>query len=227
MTPVMDDMMHSCGENADAAVNSLSSLMAASFSLGQMVGPIVGAGLTTRIGFPWACTLMALVLLLLVQSALIVAVEGRRQHRLHVGVHAGLLRRARARHVERGRAALSGGGHDAPAGVICSLRARDPSPADPDAHPLTQVDALEAYVGKSRGEALIGDQARRDISDRLLGDRPGVGLPAHAEVDEAGAAHAVVAAQLEAVVRDADAELGQRRVLERVQRAVYQCRGRE
>lgn len=64
MTPVMDDMMHSCGENADAAVNSLSSLMAASFSLGQMVGPIVGAGLTTRIGFPWACTLMALVLLL-------------------------------------------------------------------------------------------------------------------------------------------------------------------
>ena len=64
MTPVMDDMMHSCGESADAAVNSLSSLMAASFSLGQMVGPIVGAGLTTRIGFPWACTLMALVLLL-------------------------------------------------------------------------------------------------------------------------------------------------------------------
>ena len=64
MTPVMDDMMHSCGESADAAVNSLSSLMAASFSLGQMVGPIVGAGLTTRIGVPWACTLMALVLLL-------------------------------------------------------------------------------------------------------------------------------------------------------------------
>ena len=48
MTPVMDDMMHSCGENADAAVNSLSSPMAASFSLGQMVGLTVGAGLTTR-----------------------------------------------------------------------------------------------------------------------------------------------------------------------------------
>jgi MFS family permease len=73
MTPVMDDMMHSCGESADAAVNSLSSLMAASFSLGQMVGPIVGAGLTTRIGFPWACTLMALVLLL--HTTAIVAVD--------------------------------------------------------------------------------------------------------------------------------------------------------
>lgn len=37
MTPVMDDMMHSCGDLADASVNSLSSILAASFSLGQMV----------------------------------------------------------------------------------------------------------------------------------------------------------------------------------------------
>ena len=93
MTPVMDDMMHSCGgaqlprdvganarrthrthphprphptpqprrdttrprphltpsptrgtDSADAAVNSLSSLMASAFSLGQMIGPIVGSG---------------------------------------------------------------------------------------------------------------------------------------------------------------------------------------
>ena len=63
MTPVMDDRMHSCGESADAAGNSVSSLMAAAFSLGQMVGPIVGAGLTTRIGFRERA-LMALVLLL-------------------------------------------------------------------------------------------------------------------------------------------------------------------
>jgi len=64
MTPVMDDMMHSCGGQADAAVNSLSSLMASSFSLGQMIGPLIGSAITARIGFPWACTAMALVLLL-------------------------------------------------------------------------------------------------------------------------------------------------------------------
>lgn len=64
MTPVMDDMMHSCGELADASVNSLSSMMAASFSLGQMIGPLIGSGLTSRMGFPWACSLMAVVLML-------------------------------------------------------------------------------------------------------------------------------------------------------------------
>ena len=34
---VMDDMMHSCGDLAESSVNSLSSILAASFSLGQMV----------------------------------------------------------------------------------------------------------------------------------------------------------------------------------------------
>ena len=51
--------MASCGERADEALNSLSSLMASAFSLGQMIGPIIGSSLTTRIGFAWACTLMA------------------------------------------------------------------------------------------------------------------------------------------------------------------------
>merc|ERR1711871_1165823 len=48
MTPVMDDMMHSVesrGDSSDAAVNSLSSLLASSFSLGQMVGPMIGSAL--------------------------------------------------------------------------------------------------------------------------------------------------------------------------------------
>jgi len=63
MTPVMDDMMHSCGDAADAAVNSLSSLMASAFSLGQMLGPLIGSGLTSRVGFPWAATLMATALM--------------------------------------------------------------------------------------------------------------------------------------------------------------------
>merc|ERR1719331_480777 len=59
MTPVMDDMMRSCGEYADESVNALSSLMASAFSLGQMIGPLVGSTLTSRAGFPWACSLMA------------------------------------------------------------------------------------------------------------------------------------------------------------------------
>jgi len=66
MTPVMDDMMHSVearGESSDAAVNSLSSLLASSFSLGQMVGPMIGSTLTSRFSFPLACTLMAGVLM--------------------------------------------------------------------------------------------------------------------------------------------------------------------
>ena len=73
MTPVMDDMMHSCGPSADAAVNSLSSLMASSFSLGQMIGPLIGSAITARLGFPWACTAMALVLLL--HSSIVMLVE--------------------------------------------------------------------------------------------------------------------------------------------------------
>ncbi|EOD34660.1 hypothetical protein EMIHUDRAFT_455551 [Emiliania huxleyi CCMP1516] len=56
MTPVMDDMMASCGEHADASVNSLSSVLAASFSLGQ------------------ACTAMALVLLVHTSAIMLVEV---------------------------------------------------------------------------------------------------------------------------------------------------------
>ena len=63
MTPVMDDMMRSCGEYADESVNALSSLMASAFSLGQMIGPLIGSALTSRAGFPWAATLMAAGLL--------------------------------------------------------------------------------------------------------------------------------------------------------------------
>merc|ERR1719152_757779 len=63
MTPVMDDMMRSCGEDADESVNALSSLMASAFSLGQMIGPLIGSALTSRASFPWAATLMAVGLL--------------------------------------------------------------------------------------------------------------------------------------------------------------------
>jgi len=64
MTPVMDDMMRSCGEYADESVNALSSLMASAFSLGQMIGPLIGSALTSRAGFAWAATLMAVGLLI-------------------------------------------------------------------------------------------------------------------------------------------------------------------
>jgi len=78
MTPVMDDMMHSCGDTADAAVNSLSSLMASAFSLGQMVGPLVGSGLASRVGFPWACTVMAAMLLLHTTCVMVVDIMSPR-----------------------------------------------------------------------------------------------------------------------------------------------------
>ena len=55
-------MMSSCGASADTSVNALSSLMASSFSLGQMIGPLLGSAITERLGFVWACTAMALVL---------------------------------------------------------------------------------------------------------------------------------------------------------------------
>ena len=73
MTPVMDDMMSSCGGAADTSVNALSSLMASSFSLGQMIGPLLGSAVTARLGFQWACTAMALVLL--VHSSVIVLTD--------------------------------------------------------------------------------------------------------------------------------------------------------
>lgn len=73
MTPVMDDMMHSCGEAADAAVNSLSSLMPSAFSLGQMLGPLIGSGLTSRVGFAWASTVMASMLL--IHTSVVMAVD--------------------------------------------------------------------------------------------------------------------------------------------------------
>ena len=73
MTPVMDDMMSSCGASADSSVNALSSLMASSFSLGQMIGPLLGSAITARLGFPSACSAMALVLL--VHSSVIVLTD--------------------------------------------------------------------------------------------------------------------------------------------------------
>jgi MFS family permease len=74
MTPVMDDMMHSCGEYAEEAVNALSSLLASAFSLGQMIGPLIGSGLTQRLGFDWACTLMAAILTLHIGAILVIDV---------------------------------------------------------------------------------------------------------------------------------------------------------
>jgi len=74
MTPVMDDMMHSCGEHADEASVSLAPLMASSFSLGQMLGPLLGSSLTMRMGFPWACTLMGFMLLVHIAAIAVVDV---------------------------------------------------------------------------------------------------------------------------------------------------------
>jgi MFS family permease len=74
MTPVMDDMMASCGEYAEESVNALSSLMPSAFSLGQMLGPLLGSGLTQRMGFDRGCTTMAVLLALHVATIGIVDV---------------------------------------------------------------------------------------------------------------------------------------------------------
>ena len=62
MAPLMEDMMVSCGRQGDAYINSLSSVMAASFALGEVVGPMVGTNLTALVGFHSATTALGLVL---------------------------------------------------------------------------------------------------------------------------------------------------------------------
>mmetsp|Transcript_38091 Transcript_38091/g.94487 ORF Transcript_38091/g.94487 Transcript_38091/m.94487 type:complete len:508 (-) Transcript_38091:306-1829(-) len=56
MTPLMEDMMLSCEGRKDDAINALSALMTSCFSLGQMVGPLIGSFMASRLGFNWAST---------------------------------------------------------------------------------------------------------------------------------------------------------------------------
>jgi len=64
MTPLMEDMMLSCVDRKDDAINALSALMTSCFSLGQMIGPLIGSFMAARLGFRWASTLLALGLML-------------------------------------------------------------------------------------------------------------------------------------------------------------------
>lgn len=59
MAPLMEDMRTSCGEKADAYIDSLSGLMAASYALGEMLGPVAGSALAAWLGFNWASTALA------------------------------------------------------------------------------------------------------------------------------------------------------------------------
>ena len=64
MTPMLEAMMWTtCSEgNADHPwTEVLGGLLSAAFALGQILGPIVGASITARVGFPVACTLHATV----------------------------------------------------------------------------------------------------------------------------------------------------------------------
>jgi len=61
MTPVMQDMLTGLGLDPDAAgdgpvVHALGGLLACSFALGQVVGPILGTALTNRMAFTSAAT---------------------------------------------------------------------------------------------------------------------------------------------------------------------------
>lgn len=62
MTPLMEDMMLSCLDRKHDAINTLSALMTSCFSLGQMVGPLVGSFMAARFGFNWASTVIGVVL---------------------------------------------------------------------------------------------------------------------------------------------------------------------
>lgn len=50
-------------DRKDDAINALSALMTSCFSLGQMIGPLLGSFLAARTGFRWASTLLALALI--------------------------------------------------------------------------------------------------------------------------------------------------------------------
>ena len=89
MTPLMDDMMLSCRKHAEEASVTIAPLIMSSFALGQMIGPLIGSSVSGRMGFPWACTLMASLLLAhLAVIAVVSAVRPRKamQNRAYVGV---------------------------------------------------------------------------------------------------------------------------------------------
>lgn len=70
MTPLLEDMMLSCADLGEGAINSLSALMTSAFSLGQMIGPLLGAFLSPRLGFAWATTGVSAAILLLAVALL-------------------------------------------------------------------------------------------------------------------------------------------------------------
>lgn len=74
MAPLMEDMMVSCGANGSAYINyinSLSGLLAASFALGQVVGPLAGTILTAWLGFNRSSTALATALSLYTMGLLL------------------------------------------------------------------------------------------------------------------------------------------------------------
>ena len=74
MAPLMEDMMVSCGANGSAYINyinSLSGLMAASFALGQVIGPLAGTILTAWLGFNRSSTALATALSLYTMGLLL------------------------------------------------------------------------------------------------------------------------------------------------------------
>jgi MFS family permease len=71
MAPLMEDMMVSCGANSSTYLNSLSGLMAASFALGQVVGPLAGTILTAWLGFNRSSTALATALSLYTMGLLL------------------------------------------------------------------------------------------------------------------------------------------------------------
>mmetsp|Transcript_15267 Transcript_15267/g.41001 ORF Transcript_15267/g.41001 Transcript_15267/m.41001 type:complete len:498 (+) Transcript_15267:86-1579(+) len=81
MTPLMEDMMLSCVDRKADVINSLSALMTSCFSLGQMVGPLMGSFLSARVGFTWSSTLVGVVMA--AQTALLVHLQRSSRRHQH------------------------------------------------------------------------------------------------------------------------------------------------
>ncbi|KAG8459919.1 hypothetical protein KFE25_010968 [Diacronema lutheri] len=107
MTPLLEDMMLSCSHMGKGAINSLSALMTSAFSLGQMIGPLLGAFLSPRLGFRWATTLVSAALLLLALTMAVLRHHSRAHRRFYCefGACPG------ARRARRTKGARKGGAH--------------------------------------------------------------------------------------------------------------------
>ena len=65
MTPMLEAMASMCSDHSGGEqrwLETLGGLLSSAFALGQIIGPLMGASITSRLGFPTACALQAALL---------------------------------------------------------------------------------------------------------------------------------------------------------------------